>query len=170
MSSGTLSKEEQITLLQTSIDNIMGTFYRQTLFAEYELIASRLKEQDKPINHQVLSNIMVELYQKYYGLDITKEKVKQYVWAYIPHLFGTPFYVYQYATSFAASFKLYQDVKDNVPGAFERYTNLLKAGGSKYPVIEAKEAGVDFTKRETFEAVTNRLTELVDMLEKLLEE
>lgn len=170
MSSGTLSKEEQITLLQTSIDSIMATFYRQTLFAEYELTASRLKEEDKPINHQVLSNIMIDLYQKYYGLDITKEEVKQYVWAYIPHLFGTPFYVYQYATSFAASFKLYQDVKDNVPGAFERYTNLLKAGGSKYPVDEAREAGVDFTKRETFEAVTNRLAELVDMLEKLLEE
>ena len=140
------------------------------MFAEYELTASRLKEEDKPINHQVLSNIMIDLYQKYYGLDITKEEVKQYVWAYIPHLFGTPFYVYQYATSFAASFKLYQDVKDNVPGAFERYTNLLKAGGSKYPVDEAREAGVDFTKRETFEAVTNRLAELVDMLEKLLEE
>ena len=52
----------------------MGTFYRQTLFAEYELIASRLKEQDKPINHQVLSNIMVELYQKYYGLKNTSLK------------------------------------------------------------------------------------------------
>lgn len=170
MSTGKLSKEEQIMLLQKAIDSIMGTFYRQTLFAEYELTASRMKEQDMPINHEVLSNIMIDLYKKYYDLDITEEKVKKYVWAYIPHLFGTPFYVYQYATSFAASFKIYQDVKENKPGAFERYTNLLKAGGSKYPVDEAKDAGVDFTKRETFEAVTNRMTELVDMLEKLLEE
>ena len=170
MSTGKLSKEEQIMLLQKAIDSIMSTFYRQTLFAEYELTASRMKEQDMPINHEVLSNIMIDLYKKYYDLDITEEKVKKYVWAYIPHLFGTPFYVYQYATSFAASFKIYQDVKENKPDAFERYTNLLKAGGSKYPVDEAKDAGVDFTKRETFEAVTKRMTELVDMLEKLLEE
>ncbi len=170
MTSGSLSKQEKIMLLQTSIDSIISTFYRQTLFAEYELNASKLKEQDMPINHEVLSKIMIDLYQKYYGIDITKEKVKQYVWAYIPHLFNSPFYVYQYATSFAASFKIYQDVKDNVPNAFEKYTNLLKSGGSKYPVVQAKEAGVDFTKRETFEAVTNRLAELVDMLEKLLAE
>ena len=105
---------------------------------------------------------------KYYGFDLSKEELKKYVWAYIPHLFYTPFYVYQYATSFAASFKIYKDVKDGVPGAFERYTNLLKSGGSKYPIEQAKEAGVDFTKRETFEAVTNRMTELVNQLEQLL--
>jgi len=170
MSSGKLTKDEQIMLLQKSIDDIISTFYRQTLFAEYELRASRLKEQNEAINYQVLSNIMIELYDKYYGIDITKEVFKQYVWAYIPHLFYTPFYVYQYATSFSASFKLYQNVKDNIPGAFERYTNLLKAGGSKYPTEIAKEAGVDFTKKETFEAVTNRLKELVIVLEELLKD
>ena len=165
MNSGMLSHEEKIMLLQKAIDSIMSTFYRQTLFADYELRASRLKEQNQPLNHEVLSKIMIDLYEQYYGLDITKEKVKQYVWAYIPHLFYTPFYVYQYATSFAASFKLYQDVKENKPGAYERYTNLLKAGGSKYPVDEAKDAGVDFTKRETFEAVVKRMDELVELLE-----
>ena len=113
---------------------------------------------------------MIDLYKQYYGLDITKEGLKQYVWAYIPHLFNSPFYVYQYATSFAASFKLYHDVKNNVPGAFERYTGLLKSGGSKYPIDQAKEAGVDFTKKETFMAVINRMDELVSELEKLLEE
>ena len=75
-----------------------------------------------------------DLYKKYYDIDITAEKVKQYVWAYIPHLFYTPFYVYQYATSFAASFKLYKDVNEHKEGAMERYTNLLRSGGSKYPV------------------------------------
>lgn len=169
MNSGMLNHEERIMLLQKAIDNIMSTFYRQTLFADYELKVSRLKEQNQPINHEVLSSVMVDLYKQYYDLDIEKEKVKKYVWAYIPHLFNSPFYVYQYATSFAASFALYQNVKDNIPGAYEKYTNLLKAGGSKYPVDEAKDAGIDFTKRETFEAVVKRMDELVDLLEKELQ-
>lgn len=170
MKSPSLSKEEKIMLLQKEIDEIMGTFYRQTLFAHYELEMSKLIEQGKPINHEVLSNIMIRLYKQYYGLDISKEKVKQYVWAYIPHLFHTPFYVYQYATSFAASFALYENVKNNVPGSFERYTNLLKSGGSKYPIIQTKEAGIDLTNKKTFMAVVNRMDELVAELEKVLGE
>lgn len=162
--------DEKIMVIQKAIDEIMGTFYRQTLFAEYEYLANEEVAKGKPINHEVLSNIMIELYKKYYGLDITKEELKKYVWAYIPHLFHTPFYVYQYATSFAASFKLYKAVKENEEGAFEKYTNLLKSGGSKYPVEQAKEAGVDFTKKDAYMAVVERMDELVEQLEKLLEE
>lgn len=168
MKSGKLSRDEKIQLIQKAIDNIMSTFYRQTLFADYELRISKMVEQGMPLNYEVLSNTMVELYQKYYDLDITKEKVKKFVWAYIPHLFYTPFYVYQYATSFAASFKIYEDINNNVPNAFEKYVGLLKAGGSKYPIDEAKDAGVDFTKEETFKAVTRRMNVLVDELEELL--
>lgn len=164
-----VSKEEKIMCLQQAIMSILGTFYRQTLFAEYELEAHRLNESGSPINHEVLSDIMIKLYKKYYDIDITSEVYKKYVWAYIPHLFYTPFYVYQYATSFAASFKLYADVKNNVEGAFDRYIGLLKAGGSKYPMEEVKEAGVDFTKKDAFMAVVDRLDYLVDELEKLLD-
>ncbi len=168
--SGKATKEEKIMLLQKAIDDIIATFYRQALFAEYELIAHEKIANYEPINHEVLSKIMIDLYKKYYGLDITKEDYKRYVWAYIPHLFYTPFYVYQYATSFAASFKIYEDVKNNVPGAFDRYIGLLKSGGSKYPMDEAREAGVDFTKKETFMAVYNRLNDLVRQLTLALEE
>ncbi|MFA6796282.1 MAG: oligoendopeptidase F [Bacilli bacterium] len=168
MNSGKLEKNEKILLLQKAIDSIMATFYRQTLFGEYELIMSRKAEKQEPINYQVCNQVMVDLYQKYYGIDIREEVYKPLVWAYIPHLFYSPMYVYQYATSFSASMKIYQDVKNGVPNAFERYIGLLKSGGSKYPVDQAKEAGVDFTKRETFEAVSNRLKELVLQLEDLL--
>ncbi len=170
MSSSETTKEEKIMLLQKAIDEIVATFYRQTLFADYELRAHELVEKNQPINYEVLSQIMIDLYKQYYGFDLTKEQYKEFVWAYIPHLFYTPFYVYQYATSFAASFKLYKDVQDGVPGAFEKYTNLLKSGGSKYPVEQAKEAGVDFTKKETFMAVVERMDMLVSELEKLLTE
>lgn len=170
MNNKELSKNEKIMLLQKEIDEIMSTFYRQTLFAQYELEVSKLVEQDEPINHEVLSNIMIRLYKQYYGMNIKKEKVKQYVWAYIPHLFHTPFYVYQYATSFAASFALYENVKQKKKDAFTKYTNLLKSGGSKYPIIQTKDAGIDLTKKETFMAVVHRMDELVNQLEKLLGE
>ncbi len=168
MGSGTLSKEEKICLLQKAIDNIVGTYYRQTLFAEYELTISKKVENGEAITYKTLSNVMIDLYKKYYDLDITKEKVKEFVWAYIPHMFYTPFYVYQYATSFAASFAIYENICNNKSQAFEKYIGLLKAGGSKYPIEEAMEAGIDFTKKETFEAVTNRMNTLVNELEKLL--
>ncbi len=170
MKKGNTTKEEKIMLLQKAIDEIYGTFYRQTLFAEYEYEAHKLVDNNQPINHEILSQIMVDLYKKYYGQDIKKEKVKEYVWAYIPHMFYTPFYVYQYATSFAASFKIYKDYQDGVEGAFDKYVSLLKSGGSKYPVEQAKEAGVDFTKKETFMAVVERLEVLVDELEKVMNE
>ena len=170
MKSSSLSKNEKIMLLQKEIDEIMSTFYRQTLFAHYELEVSKLVEKQQPINHEVLSNIMIQLYNQYYGIDISKEKVKQYVWAYIPHLFNSPFYVYQYATSFAASFALYENVKNGSEKDFENYVNLLRSGGSKYPIIQTKEAGIDLTNKETFMAVVHRMDELVAELEKLLGE
>ena len=166
--SGNTTKSEKIMLLQKAIDEILSTFYRQTLFANYEYNVSKMIEENKPIDHEVLSGIMIDLYKQYYGIDITKEKVKQYVWAYIPHMFYTPFYVYQYATSFAASFALYSAVKEEKPNAFENYINLLKSGGSKYPMEQARLAGIDFNKKETFMAVVRRLDELVKILEETL--
>ena len=113
---------------------------------------------------------MKSLYKDYYDIDLNNEPYKEMVWAYIPHFFHSPFYVYQYATSFAASMKFYQDVKNNIPHAFDNYLTLLKSGGSDYPVNLVKKAGVDLTKQETFDAVVKRLNELVDELEGLLEE
>lgn len=163
-----LDKATKICLLQKAIDEIMGTFYRQTLFAQYEYEISLLAEQGEPINYQVLSDKMVALYQLYYGIDITEEKVKPLVWAYIPHLFYTPFYVYQYATSFTASMLLYENVKAHKPHAFENYLGLLKSGGSAFPIEEVRSAGVDLTGEDAFLAVTHRMKELVDELERTL--
>jgi oligoendopeptidase F len=164
------SKQEKIELLSLAIDNIHSTFYRQTLFATYEYEANKLVSEGKPVNEKALSQIMIDLYQHYYGLDITKEPGKQYVWAYIPHLFYTPFYVYQYATAFSASLKIYDNVKSNEPKAFDNYIAMLKTGGSMYPVDEAKIAGADLTKKESFQAVVKRMESLLDQLEALLNE
>ncbi len=170
MESGTLSKNDKIALLQKSIDEIMSTFYRQTLFGHYEYEIAKMAEEGKPLNYQVFCDKMIELYKTYYGIDISEEKVKPFVWAYIPHLFYTPFYVYQYATSFTASMLIYENVKKGKEHAFENYIEMLKTGGSTYPIDEVKIAGVDLTKKEAFLAVTDRMEQLVNELEKLLNE
>lgn len=170
MLSQTTDKDERVALLQQSIDNLIATFYRQTLFAEYEYKAHKLVEDGKAVTADELCNIMSELYLQYYGLDLSKEKYKSLVWAYIHHFYGSPFYVYQYATSFSASLAIYERVKNNVKGAKESYLDLLKAGGSDYPVNIVKKAGVDLTKKDSFMAVIHRLDELVNALEKELEE
>ncbi len=170
LKSGTLSKEDQIYLLQKSIDEIVSTFYRQTLFGDYEYRVSKLAENQQPINYEVLNNVMIDLYKRYYGIDIQEEVYKPLVWAYIPHLFNSPFYVYQYATSFTSSMLIYENVKEGKAGAFENYINLLRSGGSDFPVEQVKKAGVDLTSKEPYLAVTKRMEELVDKLEKLLAE
>ncbi|MCQ2799943.1 MAG: oligoendopeptidase F [Bacilli bacterium] len=166
--SPTLSKNDKIALLQKSIDEILQTFYRQALFAHYEYKVSQMVENDEPIDYKVLSDIMIDLYKQYYGLDITKEKVKPLVWAYIPHLFNSPFYVYQYATSFTASLLIYERIKAGEEGAFDKYLDMLRMGGSAYPLDEVKAAGVNFEDKDTFLACPKRLKVLVDELEELL--
>lgn len=159
------SKSEKIALLEKAIEDILSTFYRQTLFANYELLAHELVEKERPITEETLSNIMISLYDSYYGINIKNEKYKQYIWAYIPHFFYSPFYVYQYATCFSASLKIYSDVKRNKPKAIDNYLNLLKAGNSDFPIDLIKKAGIDLTSKSSFIAVINRLKELIDLLE-----
>lgn len=167
---GDLSKQDRIYLLQKAIDEIVSTFYRQTLFGHYEYLMAQKVENGEPINYQVASKVMVDLYRQYYGIDIEEEGLKPLVWAYIPHLFNTPFYVYQYATSFTSSMLLYERVKNKEEGAFDRYIALLKSGGSDYPVSQVKQAGVDLTTEAPYLAVIHRMESLVDQLEKALNE
>ena len=164
------TKNQKIDLLEKAIDGIMATFFRQTLFATYEYEANQLVEKGVPITEQSLSKIMIDLYKHYYDLDITEENGKQFVWAYIPHLFYTPFYVYQYSTSYSASLKIYDNVKTNQPNAMENFIGLLKSGGSDFPVNQAAKAGADLTNKETFMAVIKRFNSLINQLEKVLEE
>lgn len=163
-------RDLKIVVLQNAIDGLIGTFYRQTLFADYEYQAHNLGVNGNPITCDSLSKIMEDLYMQYYGLDLNNEPLKKFVWAYIPHLFHTPFYVYQYATCFASSLAIYDKVKNKEENALENYMSLLKAGGSDYPVEIIKKAGVDLTNKESFMAVVRRMEFLVSELEKLLGE
>jgi oligoendopeptidase F len=99
-------KDEQIVLLQHAIDNITSTFYTQVLFADYELAAHKLVEDDEPITSETLNALYKERFEAYYGDSVDMEPLTPITWARIPHFFNTPFYVYQYATCFASAAKL----------------------------------------------------------------
>ena len=165
----TKNPKERINLLQQAIRGITGTFYFQTLLADFELQGHKLVEEGKPVTAEVLNNIADGLFTTYYGDTYDKDELLNRVWARIPHIYRSPFYVFQYATCFASSAKLYNDVTTGTDkekeAAKERYLNLLKSGGSDYPMEELKKAGVDLTKPETVNAVITRFGKLVDQLE-----
>ena len=169
----TKNPKERIALLQQSISQIIGTFYSQVMFADFELQAHRLVEQGKPITAAALSKIFQQLYKDYEGDEVVFDKLYSILWARIGHFYWAPFYVYQYATCFASSAKIYDDIK-SVTGKerekrVEKYLNLLRSGGNDYPMAQLKKAGVDLTKPATIKAVVKQLDELVSQLEKEIE-
>ncbi len=165
----TTDPKERFLLLQHAVDSIVGTFYTQVLFADYELQAHKLVEQGKPVTAQVLNGIYLGLLKDYYGDSVATDDLYKYTWSRIPHFFNSPYYVYQYATCFASSAKLYKDMttpdaKANA-AATERYLNLLKSGGNDHPMKQLQKAGVDLSKRETIQAVIDQMNELVTQME-----
>jgi oligoendopeptidase F len=163
------SKEERAVLLQHAIDSIASTFFTQVMFADFELQAHRLVEQDKPVTADVLNDIYAGLLRTYYGDVIDDEPVSRLTWARIPHFFSTPYYVYQYATCFASTARLMQDIRSTdgrrSGEAVGRYLSLLKAGGSDYPMNLLARAGVDLSQPDTVRAVGDELSMLVGKLE-----
>ena len=165
-------RDERVVLLQHAIDSIASTFYTQVMFADYELQAHRLVEQDQPVTADALNAIYSSLLDAYYGDVIDKEEAARVTWARIPHFFSTPYYVYQYATCFASTARLMQGIRSKDPGeredAVNRYLNLLRAGGSDYPMTLLARAGVDLSQPDTVRAVSTELDSLVERLEKEL--
>jgi len=161
--------KERFLLLQHAVDAIVGTFYTQVLFADYELQAHKRVEQGQPVTAEVLSGIYMKLLQDYYGDAVTVDDLYQYTWARIPHFFNSPYYVYQYATCFASSAKLFKDMttgsESSQQAAKERYLTLLKSGGNDHPMEQLRKAGVDLTRRETVQALVDQMDELVSQME-----
>ena len=166
------SREERVVLLQHAIDGITGTFYNQVLFADFELEAHKLVERDQPITSEVLSGIYGRLLKEYWGDALSPEPRVQNTWARIPHFYQSPYYVYQYATCFASTAKLMEEIGSSDAAtrqaAVARYLDLLRSGGSDHPMALLKKAGVDLSQPETVRAVSAQLDGLVDKLENEL--
>jgi len=162
-------QRERIVLLQHAIDGIVGTFYTQVMFADYELQAHRLVEEGQPVTAESLGDIYFGLLKAYHGDAIDYEELSRVTWARIPHFYSTPYYVYQYATCYASSAQLMKHLRAGSAGerreAIERYLTLLRSGGSDHPMPLLQKAGVDLSKPETVRAVVDQLDELVSRLE-----
>ena len=170
MLENTNDPKERIALLEQEIGNIVGTFYFQALLADYEYQAHKLAEAGEPITAEVLSKIMEDLFNKYYGDIIEKDDLIYIFWARVPHFFNSPFYVYQYATCFASSAILYEKMinssdESEKKQTLDKYIQLLSSGGNDFPMEQLKKAGVDLSKIETIEAVARQFDLLLDKLE-----
>jgi oligoendopeptidase F len=165
----TTDAKERFLLLQHAVDQIVGTFYTQVMFADYELQAHRLVEQGQPVTAEVLGGIYMGLLKDYYGDAVTVDDFYQWTWARIPHFYNSPYYVYQYATCFASSAQLFNAMNSgdaaSRQAATARYLTLLASGGDDHPMEQLKKAGVDLSQRATVQAVVDQLDALVTRME-----
>jgi oligoendopeptidase F len=162
--------DERMLYLGSELEKLRGTFFRQTMFAEFEREVHARVDKGESLTGQKVTQIYGDILRRYHGDKEGVVKIDDLYtseWACIPH-FYSPFYVYQYATSLAASSQLANEVMRGMPGARERYLKLLSAGGSDYPYELVKAAGVDLATPAPYQAVVTRMNSIMDEIEAIL--
>ncbi len=160
------SDAEKIDLLVDKLENIRGTIYRQTLFAEFEYLAHTAIENGEAVNAKWLSELYAKLINKYYGPDYTLQGHEDHEWAYIPH-FYYKYYVYSYATGLSSALS-FANLIEQSPENAAKYINMLKAGCSKPSVDLLREAGVDLATPAPIEFALKSFNDTLTELEQLL--
>ncbi len=163
--------QDRLYYLGSALETLRGTYFRQTMFAEFELAIHDLAETGAALTGPRFTEIYSDLLRRYHGHEegvMHIDDLYTVEWAYIPHFYYN-FYVYQYATSLAASSLLAEAVLQGRPGAVENYLNLLKAGGEDYPHELLKKAGVDMTSPEPYRALFTRMNNIMDQIEGILD-
>ena len=156
-------------LLSYYLDMFRTTLFRQTMFAEFELKAHNLVEQNQPLSAEGLSDIYMDLNKKYYGKAVRHNDLIRYEWARIPH-FYTAFYVYQYATGLTAAVSIANSILKHGDKAFYNYKKFLSAGGSMPPVEILKLAGVDLTTEQPLNVAMREFRDTLNSLKALYNE
>ncbi|MEA2031185.1 MAG: oligoendopeptidase F [candidate division Zixibacteria bacterium] len=164
----TTDKTEKLYLLNYYIEQIMGTFYTQVMFSEFEIAVHKVVEEGGALSAEQMRKTYRGIYQKYWGPDLVIDSINDMGCMRISH-FYSQFYVYKYATSYAAAQMVSQKILED-PSYLDTYLNFLSTGSSKYPVEILKDAGVDVTSSEPVERTIKLFGELVDEMEKLLNE
>ena len=158
-------KKKKLYLINQELEQIRTTVFRQLMFAEFELYTHNALNAGEALTAADYSAKWHELNVNYFGPDMVVDEDIDMEWARIPH-FYSDFYVYQYATGYAAASAFANAILEGKENAVEKYKGFLKAGGSKYPIDILKDAGVDMTTSEPLEATIHRFNELLDMLEE----
>ena len=154
-------------LLGHLADEIRGTIYRQTMFAEFELLMHELSEQGNPLSADLLNEKYYELNKLYYGPDVAPDRLISVEWARIPH-FYYDFYVYKYATGMSAAIQLAENLLSGDPAKREAYFGFLKAGDSKDVLDIMRDAGVDLSTPAPVNAALDRFHSTVKQLRREL--
>lgn len=165
----TTDKKERAYLLNHYLDSFKGTVYRQTQFAEYEMLTNKMYEDGESLTADNLSSVYLELNKKYYGSDIISDDQIAYEWARIPHFYYN-FYVYQYATSYCAAFSVAHKILEEGTPAVERYKKFLSGGCSMAPVELLKIAGVNLETPAPIQDALNAFGEIIKEMETLVED
>ena len=167
------TKEEKLYYLGYALESLRGTFYRQTMFGEFELAIHEAAERGEPLTGAKLTEIYAGLLRKYHGEAdgvMTIDDAYTVEWAFIPH-FYYEFYVYQYATSVSGAAWFAEQFLGGDEQVRDNFINVLKAGGSDHPHdILMNEAGLDMTQPDAYQAVVRRMNNIMDRMEALLDE
>ncbi len=158
-------KRKRLYLINQELEQIRTTVFRQLMFAEFELFTHETLEKGTPLTAEDYNKAWHDLNVKYFGPDMIVDDEIDIEWARIPH-FYSDFYVYQYATGYAAASAFAKAILEGKEGAVDKYITFLKSGGSDYPIEILKKAGVDMTTSQPLEATIERFNELLDMLDK----
>jgi oligoendopeptidase F len=166
------AKQKLIYLLEQNINAVRDTYYRQAMFATWEWEAHKMGETGKPLTKDSFNKLYLDLLKEFHGPAAEYEELSGVSWSMIPHFYRS-YYVYTYATSYAAAVALAKDIRAEAngdptkKGATARYLNYLKSGSSKHPVELLKDAGVDMTTPAPIESLITYFSSMVDELDKL---
>jgi oligoendopeptidase F len=163
------SDDERMLYLGSALENLRGTFFRQAMFADFERQVHGAVDKGESLTGEALTKIYGEILKRYHGDKEGVVKIDDLYtveWAYIPHFYRR-FYVFQYATSIAAGSMFADEILKGKPGARERYLDILRAGGSRYPYELVKEAGVDLASPAPYQAIVRRMNAIMDQIEAI---
>ncbi len=154
-------------LINKQVDDTLATLFRQTMFAEFERTTHAMVERNEPLTVDSLTAVYRELLTQYFGPAVPLEEHSALEGLRVPHFYSA-FYVYKYATGMSAALALYEQVINGGEPERERYLDFLKSGGSKFPLEQLRDAGVDMTSPEPVKTALQRFERLVDELSGLV--
>jgi oligoendopeptidase F len=163
------SREEKAYLINHLLDSFKGTLYRQTMFEEFERKTNLMAEAGQPLTASVLSDTYMELNRLYFGPDMVSDDLIAWEWSRIPHFYYN-FYVYQYATSFAAAAAISRKILEGEEGAVENYLKFLSSGCTKDPISLLKTAGVDLSTGKVVDEALEVFEDAIRQMEELFAE